>query len=155
MHIKYSFVIILLFILFFSCNDAEKWEPGNVRMTDVTHGGCNNLNKSDQAFKELVKLTGDDSFLKINHINVMFNCCLSRGLGAKIDLVSDTLFVEEFEVEPGICDCICPYDLSYQIESLAEQEYVLCYKRGDGEIFFCYNFVFTSDLELEIEVNAD
>jgi len=53
--------------------------------------------------------------LLLNHLNTAFNCCPEFVAG--IDIDDHTIIVSEDEIS-GDCDCICLFDLSYEIVNL-------------------------------------
>jgi hypothetical protein len=53
--------------------------------------------------------------LLLNHLNTAFNCCPEFEAG--IDFEGDTIIVWEDEIS-GLCDCICLFDLNYEIVNL-------------------------------------
>jgi hypothetical protein len=57
----------------------------------------------------------DDGLLMIRHVNAGFNCCPE--IKAFVNVRGDTVFVIEREIS-GLCDCICLFDLDYQIVGL-------------------------------------
>ncbi len=83
-----------------------------------------------------------ESVLQLSHLNDLFNCC-PEVLYAVINIDNDTITIEEFEDlgAAGGCDCICLFDLDYEIVNLPpgvytlrviNSQYVNAY--GNGEI---------------------
>jgi len=58
-------------------------------------------------------------------VNAVYNCCIDSVLvsattsGGVIEIVET-----EYSMNGG-CDCICPYDIAYQISGMAEEQYTL------------------------------
>ena len=72
-----------------------------------------------------------EGYLYVTHQNAMFNCC-PKGLGAKISVEDNLLKVIEYESD-GLCDCLCPFDLSYEIGPLVEGKSYIIYVSQGGE----------------------
>lgn len=63
--------------------------------------------------------------LLLKHVNAGFNCCVDDIL-AEITLVGNLITITEIEEPPGgWCDCICLYDVDYQINDLPPGEYTI------------------------------
>jgi hypothetical protein len=63
--------------------------------------------------------------LSLRHVNAGFNCCLDDVL-AEITLMGNLITIDEIEEPPGgWCDCICLYDVDYQINDLPPGEYTI------------------------------
>lgn len=58
--------------------------------------------------------------LLLNHLNTAFNCCPEFEAG--IDVEGDTIIVREDEIS-GDCDCLCLFDLNYEVVGLAPGVY--------------------------------
>lgn len=61
--------------------------------------------------------------LVLRHINAGFNCCPGE-IRADIEFNGNVITITEKEVEQG-CDCLCLFDLDYEIINLAPGEYTL------------------------------
>jgi hypothetical protein len=64
--------------------------------------------------------------LLMKHVNAGFNCCPDTIL-AGVSLVGNTIIITENEsLEPsGGCDCICLFDVDYQVDNLPPGEYTI------------------------------
>jgi hypothetical protein len=56
-----------------------------------------------------------EGLLLLNHVNTAFNCCPVFEAGITVD--GDAIIVSEDEIS-GDCDCICLFDLNYEIVNL-------------------------------------
>ena len=66
-----------------------------------------------------------DGYLYVTHKDVLFNCCPGE-LGATVTSEGNNIKVTEWSTEDA-CDCICTFDLSYEIGPLVEGvTYSLC-----------------------------
>ncbi len=61
--------------------------------------------------------------LIIKHLNAGFNCCPVKILG-KISFDHDTIIIKESEKD-GLCDCLCLYDLEYNLSGISEKQYTV------------------------------
>jgi len=60
------------------------------------------------------EVPGDDLLL-LKHVNTAFNCCPE--FEASVDVEKGVILITEHETE-GLCDCICLFDLGYEIDHL-------------------------------------
>ncbi len=116
--------VLILFILgvfLYSCGkEKEKIEliVKNVSKTD-----CKQKEQKayDLDFAESLELREENNYLKVKHINAMHSCCIDEiPIISKIS--NDTIFIDE-QAKDGGCDCICNYDLNYEIGTLNYQKY--------------------------------
>lgn len=65
------------------------------------------------------------SVLLLKHVNAGFNCCPDEIL-ADITIEDNVITIEENEsLESGGCDCLCLFDVDYQINNLPPGEYTI------------------------------
>jgi hypothetical protein len=83
-----------------------------------------------------------ENTLLLKHINAGFNCCPDQIL-ANITIQGNTITIQENEsLEPsGGCDCLCLFDVDYQISNLSPGEYTIridgmYLEEGDEELEF-------------------
>jgi hypothetical protein len=60
--------------------------------------------------------------LLLKHVNATFNCCPQ--IETHVTITGNTITIQEIEIE-GPCDCMCTYDLDFQISSLPAGEYTI------------------------------
>ncbi len=66
-----------------------------------------------------------EGVLLLKHVNSGFNCCPDEILG-EITLVGNTITITENEsLESGGCDCLCLFDVDYQINDVPPGEYTI------------------------------
>jgi hypothetical protein len=121
-------LILLSFVLaFFGCQKSNELR-NSIELLSVVQSDCKG-NKSAMIEENnemlIVRSTGVNIYT-IQHLNVMFNCCLPDGLAVDVVFQNDTIYYTEREKVLGNCRCLCPYDLSSEIGNLEEGEYVLC-----------------------------
>ena len=63
-----------------------------------------------------------NNVLLLTHLNAGFNCC--PVISANIDIKDHVITIAEKEIN-GLCDCLCLFDLDYQIINLPPGEYVI------------------------------
>lgn len=81
-------------------------------------------------------------YLRVSHINALFNC--EPGQILTDVSFQDGLFVVVEKEEQTVANCICPYDLSYDIGPLSEgREYTVSIRRGQLESSEVVKFNFT------------
>lgn len=104
------------------------WDiPAGISVQLDNHTACKSFTKKsadeyssgDDAFEFEYK----DGTLHCRRINAGFNCC-PDGLSVDVELYADTVFIYENEND-GLCDCLCLYDLNYQINGLSESRYTI------------------------------
>jgi len=61
--------------------------------------------------------------LVLRHINAGFNCCPGK-ITADIEFSGNMITITEIEAEQA-CDCLCLFDLDYEIINLAHGEYTI------------------------------
>jgi hypothetical protein len=96
-----------------------------------------------------------ESILQFTHTNAIFNCC-PDSIGGAISIVGQTITVDEMEWLTHPCDCICPFDIDYEIVNLTPGEYTIVvdepYINGDDEgIEFTVDLVTTPSGEFCVE----
>ncbi len=76
-----------------------------------------------------------EGVLLLKHVNAGFNCCPE--IAADITIAGDIITIEEIEIS-GDCDCICLFDVNYEIRDLPPGEYTIRviepYVKEGGEI---------------------
>lgn len=129
------FVGILLLIAF-SCEKQEIQEYYNQKLS-FSFSECKNMKSAELYDDELVEykyISGDSLMLVLR--NVYFNCCQEEGsLMVDFELCGDSLIFNEYEKEPGVCDCICPYDMESIVGPIQKKEYRLIIQIGGQEKF--------------------
>lgn len=140
------FLPLMMVFAFWSCNSNSDPVNNTIELLAVNHSGCNNQKSADVdslSEKIVVKALGDKRY-KIEHVNTMYNCCLSEGFAIDAWFRNDTLFFSESEKVLGTCNCLCLYNVSAGIGNLADGNYVLCLIKetnylGTATLFFNKN----------------
>ncbi len=108
------------------CDKEEVELKDHISVSNLSHAGCkNNTQKSTK--KEYIRLKAKGKYLGIEHINADFNCCPGKIFaGSKIS--NDTIFINEDETEHA-CDCVCKYDLTYELGILVYRKYHIIFRQ--------------------------
>ena len=69
---------------------------------------------------DVIKYIYQNNTLHLKHINTAFNCC-PDSVGGYISIDENIIEINEFELGP-VCDCICLFDVEYQISNLDEDK---------------------------------
>lgn len=119
-------------------NDADDSvsKQKGIELKNFSNTGCKSghvwTRSDDDARKEVFKYSCiHEGYLYVTHQNALFNCCPEE-LGADISVEDNQIKVGEFE-SFGECNCICPYDLSYEIGPLTEGETYIIYIGHKGD----------------------
>ena len=128
-------LLLLLLVLVYSCGEQKTaTEPSGSTpsgtLIELPYS-CKTLSAEDPAAispdRECFKFRYDGtSSLELDHINTAFNCCPEE-IVADITIENDTVIITESEIG-GLCDCICLFDLSYQINGLEPSEYTIIFR---------------------------
>jgi len=63
-----------------------------------------------------------ESLLLLKHLNAGFNCCPE--IATSVSIEGNVITIEEIEIA-GYCDCLCLFDLDYEIVNLPPAEYTI------------------------------
>ncbi len=74
----------------------------------------------------IVNYDADTGIMKIEHRNAVFNCCVAD-LTAHASIDAGTITITESEIfeNDAACNCLCPYDISYEIAGVDPWEYTV------------------------------
>ena len=127
---------ILIVVIFSSCEKDESLVQ-EFSLNSSSFSDCKNEKGATFYSNESVKYRYEKGdLLYFLHQNVAFNCCQSENnLTVVASLVGDSIIINEFEKEPGMCKCICPYDMECRVGPLKEKQYWIIVKNGEIESF--------------------
>ena len=77
---------------------------------------------TDQACLEYVY--DGQSVLQLTHVNAIFNCC-PDSVGGQVRIEDQNITIDEAEWLSLPCDCICPFDVDYEIVDLPPGTYTI------------------------------
>ena len=88
----------------------------------MTYTGCIELDTDYSHSQDCMEYNYDgENILLLKHINAGFNCC-PKNIIADIKIDNYSIIIEEIEID-GECDCLCLFNLSYEIKDLEPGEY--------------------------------
>ena len=139
---------LLIVILLISCEGIN--DLFNLGVDKIKYSDCKTITKKSENSERIEYKTVDKKYLQIKHINVWFNCEPGKLL-VDVDQVNGTIFVDENEEKP-MANCICPYDLCYQIGPMDYGQYIIKFQR-DGLLFAEFSVYFNSTTSGIFEIN--
>ena len=132
---KFIFIMMsaMLMVMSAGCkNDADDpvSKQKGIELKNFSSSGCKSnfvrTRSDNDARKEVFNYSCiHEGYLYVTHQNALFNCC-PEALGADISVEDNQIKVGEFE-SFGKCNCICLYDLSYEIGPLVEGKTYIIY----------------------------
>jgi hypothetical protein len=133
--------VYLAFALLFTLGacDGEsdnpvKEEPSPIELKNFANTGCKDnavrTRSGEYDWKDIFEYSCiHDGYLYVTHKDAVFNCCPGK-LGATVSNEGNCITVIEWSTE-DLCDCMCTFDLSYEIGPLVEGgTYSLCIGYG-------------------------
>jgi hypothetical protein len=89
----------------------------------VNYSSCKEFFTNYQSSEDCIEYEYDgENILLLTHINAAFNCCPE--IAVNISISNDTIQIEEIEIS-GSCNCVCLYDLNYEIKELKPGNYTI------------------------------
>ena len=102
---------------------SESIEDNDITAKLVNHSSCKESFTNYMSSDDCIEYHYDgENILLLKHINAAFNCCPE--IAANISIFNDTIRIEEIEIS-GDCNCVCLYDLEYEIKELMPGEYTI------------------------------
>lgn len=120
MKAKVLMCVSLLVLAMAGCTDEKDNQAQTVTLKNFANSGCKDNTRSGYDGREEIAeyAVHHEGYLYVNHQNAVFNCCPGT-IGADILVEDNRIIIGEYE-SSGDCDCICPYDLSYEVGPLVE-----------------------------------
>ena len=146
--LKIIFLCGIIILTAFSCKDNENLiipEDRLLEVKNLIYDGCKSdsfyLNEDYENANECIELQSVDSnYLEVKHIDVLFNCCPSIIIQAKVE---NGIIVYNETDTAGMCNCVCLFDLSSNIGPLDYAQYTFGLNRA-GERITEFDFNFSS-----------
>ncbi len=89
----------------------------------VNHSDCKEADSDQSSSMDCVEYQYDgESELLLKHVNAGFNCCPE--ITANIGFSNSTITIDEIEIS-GLCDCLCLFDLYYEIQNITPGKYTI------------------------------
>jgi len=118
--------------------------------TIISNPKCKQKKVGEMANEYLILKAINNNQLQIKHYGGVFNC-MPIEIVIKYAIDNGIIMVDEDEKE-HTANCICPYDLEYNIEPLLQKSYKIIIRKGGIEtINFTINF--TSNFSETINLN--
>ena len=137
----------------FSCKNNENLlisEDRLLEVTNSTYNGCKSVNDSLDDVNEYIELqTVDSNYLEVNHINVLFNCCPSIIVQARVE--DGVIICNEIDTLP-LCNCMCLFDINYIIGPLEYNQYTFKLLRDYGKDVFEFNIDFNKKTNFKYSI---
>lgn len=134
---KKNRILALLIVLLFASCENEESIMREFSLNSFSFSDCKHEKGAMIYNDELVGYRYEKGdLLYFTHQNVAFNCCQPEdNLTVVTSLVGDSIIINEFEKVPGLCKCICPYDMECKVGPLKEKQYWIIVKTGEIESF--------------------
>ena len=140
---KYLIIMLGAMLSLAGCTtdaDNSVIEEREIELKNFSNSGCKSRYVRTRSYYDTRKEVFNyscihEGYLYVTHQDAMFNCC-PEALGASISVEDNQIKVGEYESD-GYCDCICPFDLSYEIGPLVEgNTYVIYigYKNNESKV---------------------
>ena len=121
-------------------DNPVKEEPSPVELKNLANTGCkdNTVRTRSGEYDRTAVFEYScihEGYLYVTHRDVIFNCCPGE-LKADVNTEGNQITVGEWSTEDE-CDCLCTFDLSYEIGPLVEgATYSLCigYKGRENQV---------------------
>lgn len=141
---------LLLAIGFVTCG-CEENSSNQIHSRNINSSGCKTVGSNAKstnglvAGPETITLSArEGGWMLVEHNNSMFNCCTEQFI-VKISSVDNTILVDEDE-DNHSCNCVCPFDVSYEIGGLEKDVYTLVIRKGGLELLK-EKIVYTNELK--------
>ncbi len=146
--IVYSFLAASVLCLATACEDVTGYKDspvdGYVAPKNFSVSGCKSTTRGLFKDETIEYEARENGLLRITHNNAVFDCAVER-IHAAMTVNGNTYIIEEKAQEvPVSANCVCPYDLGYDIGPLTEgEEYTVSIRRGKSEESEVAKFIFT------------
>ena len=113
-------LLATLLITVIVCCDENDNPAQTLELKNFSNTGCKNSTRAgDDDIKEFVEYAVlHEGYLYVNHQNIWFNCCPGE-LKAEVSVENHCITVSEWSTEE-MCNCMCPFDMSYEVGPLKE-----------------------------------
>ena len=126
-------MLLLSAMMNVGCSSDE--EPnGSLRTRSIENSGCkqgNNAKVQSRAsdrpdlFTETITLTAQKGgWLRVEHKDALFPCCIDN-IAVQVSMEDNLITAQENMIGSDACNCICPYDINFEVGKLTEGNYTL------------------------------
>lgn len=146
----YTVALMILLSLFTFCDKGFPDE--DVTVSDVCISSCKTRGNPDENVDNeyIIIRNTDNYYILFSHINSIFNCEPGE-ITVSIEILSNTISINENESGSPLSDCICPYDLEFRLGPLRYGEYVLIFRKR-GQIFREYTLAFRKTTDVKVDI---
>ena len=143
-----AFLAVPVLCLAIACEDVTGYKDspvdGYVSPKNFSVSGCKSTTRGLFEDETIEYKARENGLLRITHNNAVFECSVVR-IYAEMTVNGHTYIIEEKAQEgPISVNCVCPYDLGYDIGPLTEgEEYTVSIRRGKSEESEVAKFIFT------------
>jgi hypothetical protein len=143
-----SFLLILTFAVT-SCKKEFPDDP--LALKDLSVSDCKTKGDNSKGVEQeyITLKTVDDYYLLFNHFNSIFNCEPGE-ITVSVEITSNEISITEKE-STAMANCVCPYDLEFELGPLQYGSYILKFKKG-GLIFKEYTLNFKKSTDIRIDL---
>ena len=133
-----------------ACSDNEDVNGGDAKVEAryVYDSGCKTDAETSEAaranggfenygFEESVEYTSKgDGYVFVNHVNSILQCCSDE---KRVDVTRSGNVISVREYDPVTsCNCLCPFDIQYEIGPLTPGEYTVTFVNNNASFTFTY-----------------
>ena len=138
--------------------DNSVTKEREIELKNFSNSGCKSAYVRTRSYYDIRKEVFNyscihEDYLYVTHQDAWFNCC-PEALGANIGIEDNQIKVSEYE-SGGYCDCICPFDLSYEIGPLVEGNTYVIYIGHKGAEMKVAEFEFHNSMSGVWEVQSN
>lgn len=149
------FMLLSAFV-FVGCGDDDN---ASVHLKNASSTGCKqesvpgdtDRSKITDIFgEEYVEYTSkSDGYLYVRHVNAIFNCCSEK---IKVTSSESGGIITVSEADTDIsCNCVCPFDVSYEIGPLEKGRTYTLNILNNGSAHVDFTFTYPSDGKVVIK----
>lgn len=156
--IKSILCLLLVAMTIIGCGNGNEEEQNDsvLQVRNVFNTGCKerSMAKGTNSFAQeketlVIKGTGK-GWIRVDHKNTLFNCCSDK-ITVDISQESNTITANE-EDDDHSCNCVCPFDVEYEIGPVEKSGYTLIIKKNGLQVLK-EAFTYSDDLKKEITID--
>lgn len=156
MNSKIPFFLTVSFLITFALgcqkNDPDPLEDQTLSVIETINTGCKNTTKSTEEGQQSVELKAiNGNQLRLTFVNAILNCC-TKNIISNASIENNILKVFFVENPPGLCNCICPYDLECVIDNMESRKYEIEVYAGGDTPDAKFHFTFSQKLNMKYTI---
>lgn len=153
--IPFLLSIFLLATIALGChkNDSVPFEDQMLSVVETINSGCKNTTKSTEEEQQSIELKAiNGNQLQLTFVNALLNCCTTNII-SNASIENSILKVFFAENPPGLCNCICPYDLKCIIDNMENRKYEIEVYAGGDTPDAKFSFTFSRKLNMKYDIS--